>query len=119
MVSILNRCSTDFDRVAKAAPRLRAGRMELPADAVGWLAELLRTVQREVLEPNGLSTGGLAVREIEVLGMLADGLNTAEIAERLNYSERTVKNVIHGVLGLPNSSNRAHAVAFAIRTGAI
>jgi DNA-binding NarL/FixJ family response regulator len=30
--------------------------------------------------------------------LLADGLNTAEVAGRLNYSERTIKNVLHDVV---------------------
>jgi DNA-binding NarL/FixJ family response regulator len=56
-------------------------------------------------------------RELEVLRLLADGLSTLEIASRLNYSERTVKNIIHGVVSRLNLRNRTHAVAFALRNG--
>jgi DNA-binding CsgD family transcriptional regulator len=91
----------------------------MPGNAIGWLSELLRTMQHDVLEPNGLSAGGLSKREVDVLGLLADGLNTAEIADRLNYSERTVKNTIYIVTSRLKLRNRAHAVAFAIRAGAI
>lgn len=59
----------------------------------------------------------LADREREVLRMLADGLSTLEIARRLNYSERTVKNIIHDMLDRLNLRNRPHAVAFALRHG--
>jgi DNA-binding NarL/FixJ family response regulator len=119
MVSILARRTAGFERVLQTVPNLRDGRLELPGDAVGWLAERLRSVRRDVLEPNGLSMAGMTRREVEVLGMLADGLDTGEIAERLNYSERTVKNAIYGVMARLNLRNRAHAVAFAIRNGAI
>jgi DNA-binding NarL/FixJ family response regulator len=119
MVSVLNRRTTDFDQIARAVVNLSEGRPQLPGDAVGWLSQLLRTVQQNVLEPNGLSAGGLTKREVDVLGLLADGLSTSEIAERLNYSERTVKNTIHLLTSRLKLRNRAHAVAFAIRAGAI
>ena len=40
----------------------------------------------------------LTDREFDVLRMLADGEGTRGIAQRLNYSERTVKNIVHDVL---------------------
>ncbi|MEU5474332.1 LuxR C-terminal-related transcriptional regulator [Streptomyces lydicus] len=35
---------------------------------------------------------------MEVIKLLADGLETAAIAQRLNYSERTIKNIIYGAM---------------------
>lgn len=119
MVSVLSRRTADFDQVVQAVLNLRDGRLELPGNAVSWLAERLRNIQRKVLEPNGLCAAGMTEREVEVLAMLADGLDTAEIAKRLNYSERTVKNAIYAVISRLNLRNRAHAVAYAIRNGAI
>jgi DNA-binding NarL/FixJ family response regulator len=54
-----------------------------------------------------------------VLKLLADGLDTAEVARRLSYSERTVKNVLQDVTRRHNLRNRTHAVAFALRQGFI
>jgi DNA-binding CsgD family transcriptional regulator len=51
--------------------------------------------------------------------MLADGEGTREIAVRLNYSERTVKNIVHDLLIKLNCKTRAHAVALAARRGVI
>lgn len=65
------------------------------------------------------ASGGLTTREIDVLRLLADGSDTKEIASKLCYSERTVKNVVHDVLVKMNCRNRAHAVAMATRQGAI
>jgi len=96
-----------------------AGRLEMPGDAVGWLVTRLRTIHRDVLEPRGLTAAGLGTREVEVLRLLAEGLDTAEIAQAMNYSERTVKSIIHGVLTRCRLRNRAHAVAFALRSGAL
>jgi DNA-binding CsgD family transcriptional regulator len=61
----------------------------------------------------------LAEREYEVLRMLAEGESTRGIAERLSYSERTVKNIVHDLLITLKCKTRAHAVALAAREGMI
>nr|WP_269327708.1 helix-turn-helix transcriptional regulator [Kineosporia mesophila] len=74
-------------------------------------------LQRVVLIPRGLTPSGLERREVEVLALIADGLDTAEIAERMQYSERTVKNILSGVMARLGLRNRSHAVAYALRAG--
>lgn len=86
------------------------------------LGDLLRTIARasnELLEPRGLSLSPLTVREQEVLRLVADGHPTREVAKRLSYSERTVKNVIHDVVTKFNARSRSQAVAAAVREGLI
>jgi DNA-binding CsgD family transcriptional regulator len=61
----------------------------------------------------------LTEREYDVLRMLADGETTRGIAERLRYSERTVKNIVRDLLVKLNCKTRAHAVALAVRHGVI
>jgi DNA-binding CsgD family transcriptional regulator len=61
----------------------------------------------------------LSDREYDVLRMLADGESTRGIAERLSYSERTVKNIVRDLLVKLNCKTRAHAVALAARQGVI
>jgi DNA-binding NarL/FixJ family response regulator len=61
----------------------------------------------------------LTGRELDVLRLLAEGGSTRDIAQRLSYSERTVKNIVHDVLGKLNGRTRAHAVAVASRRGII
>jgi DNA-binding NarL/FixJ family response regulator len=63
--------------------------------------------------------GQLTDREFDVLRLLADGGSTRDIAERLSYSERTVKNIVHDLLAKLNCRTRAQAVAFAVRHGVI
>ena len=58
-------------------------------------------------------------RERDVLALLADGHDTQEIADRLFYSERTIKGVIHEITTRLNLRNRSHAVAYAIKVGAV
>ena len=61
----------------------------------------------------------LSEREHEVLLMLAEGATTRGIAEKLSYSERTVKNIVHDILEKLECKTRAHAVALAVRRGVI
>ena len=117
LVSVLPRQETDYERIARALVNARDGKVELPLDAHGWLEERIRLVQRDVLAPHGLTTAGLYTREVEVLRLLAEGMDTLEIAHRLSYSERTVRNIIHGLLTRMKLRNRAHAVAYALRNG--
>jgi DNA-binding NarL/FixJ family response regulator len=117
LVSVLPRQETDYERIARALVNVRDGKVELPADAHGWLEQRIRLVQRDVLAPHDLTTAGLYTREVEVLRLLAEGADTLEIARRLSYSERTVRNIIHGLLTRMKLHNRAHAVAYALRNG--
>ena len=52
----------------------------------------------------------LTARELEVLRLLAEGCDTAEIAQRLAYSEPTIKNVIQRLFERLQARNRPHAV---------
>ena len=61
----------------------------------------------------------LSPREVEVLRLVAEGLDTGEIARQLAFSERTIKSVLHDVTTRLQLRNRAHAVAFAVREGFI
>lgn len=59
----------------------------------------------------------LSRRERDVLMLAADGYSTREIAVRLCYSERTIKNVLQHLTVRLNLRNRTHAVAVAMRHG--
>jgi DNA-binding NarL/FixJ family response regulator len=61
----------------------------------------------------------LSARDLEVLRLLADGCDTAEIAQRLAFSEPTIKNVIQRLFDRLKVRNRPHAVAVALKTGII
>ena len=61
----------------------------------------------------------LASRGLEVLGLLAAGADTKEIAEQLGYSDRTIKSVIRDVQVSLGAKNRVQAVAEGIRQGLI
>ena len=60
---------------------------------------------------------GLTKREVEVLRLVAEGLNNQLIAERLFLSDHTVHRHLANILGKLNVSTRAAAVAQAARRG--
>jgi DNA-binding NarL/FixJ family response regulator len=116
-LSVILRREADFDRIVQTVVDIREERLEMPANVLGLLERRLRRITYEVLEPHGLTAAGFEKRELDILRLLAEGLATPEIAERLNYSERTVKSIIHKLLIRCNFRNRTHAVAHAVRSG--
>jgi DNA-binding NarL/FixJ family response regulator len=70
---------------------------------------------------SGLSTmtGHLTAREAEVLRLVADGHDTADVAEKLGFSESTVKGIMAKIMSRIDARNRCHAVAIAVRNGLI
>jgi DNA-binding NarL/FixJ family response regulator len=96
-----------------------AGEGALPPDLLGRLLHQVSRLQRNVLEPRGLQLTGVSTRESTVLRLVAAGLSTKEIADRLSYSERTVKSILHDITNRFQLRNRAHAVAYALKEGLI
>ncbi|HEU5003806.1 MAG TPA: response regulator transcription factor [Actinomycetota bacterium] len=116
---LLRRSEATPDQVVAAVTKAAAGNGALPPDLLGRLLEQVGQIQRQILEPRGFRVSGLTEREVQVLRLVADGHNTAEIARQLAYSERTIKNVIQDVITRFQLRNRSHAVAYAVRQGFI
>lgn len=116
---LLRRVDATADALVRAITRVAAGEGEVPPDLLGRLLEQVGRLQRQVLAPRGLAFTGLSPRETEVLRLVAEGHDTAEIATRMCYSERTVKNVLHDLTTRLQLKNRTHAVAYAMREGLI
>ena len=60
---------------------------------------------------------GLTPREAEVLGLIADGLTNAQIAEHLVVSPATVKSHINHLFAKAGIRDRAQAVRYAYSHG--
>jgi DNA-binding CsgD family transcriptional regulator len=61
----------------------------------------------------------LTPREVQVLGLLAEGLANKEIASRLDFSTHTAKFHVESLLRKLDAANRAEAVKEGIRRGLI
>src|SRR5215472_557070 len=74
---------------------------------------------RAPLPPSGPASEHLTPRELEVLGMLAEGLGNREIAGRLGVSDHTVKFHISSILDKLGAATRTEAVTLGLRLGLI
>jgi DNA-binding NarL/FixJ family response regulator len=85
-----------------------------PSELVARVGALVRRVRPDRRD-GGSTLRSLTAREIEILRLLADGLNQGAIAERLTISSKTVAVHIEHVLTKLNVHSRAQAVAAAYR----
>ncbi|MFJ5266781.1 LuxR C-terminal-related transcriptional regulator [Streptomyces sp. NPDC088387] len=117
LTSFLYRGSSSLEQLLEATVEASAGRSRMPRELMGHLIAELGHQQRQQTIAQLTRRGGLSAREIEVLRMLAEGMNTVEISEKMSYSERTIKGIIHDSVKQLKCKNRTQAVAYAVRTG--
>ena len=80
-------------------------------------AEVQETLAEEIRLRSGSSAPLLSVREQEVLRLTADGCSAKEIADRLDISATTVRTYLSHAYDKLGVSDRAAAVAEAMRRG--
>jgi DNA-binding NarL/FixJ family response regulator len=117
VVGILPRAAATGDRLAGMVKTAATDGGVLPPQLLGELLKHVERLRHDLTRPGTGPGGGLSEREVEVLRHVADGLDTGQIAAAMNYSERTVKNVLSACTTRLNLRNRPHAVAYAMRTG--
>ena len=92
------------------------------------LADLVRALEavlsgRSYLDPaigrDGNAAASLTPRELDVLGLLAQGLQHEEIGRRLGISSETVRTHLRKACDRLGASTRTQAVATALRLGLI
>jgi len=83
----------------------------------GVAGKLLDRVASKQVQPETLLTDRLTGREVDVLRLIARGLNNAEIAARLSLSEGTVRNHVSAVLAKLDVADRTQAAVIAIQHG--
>lgn len=100
-------------------PQALEGSVRAASSGAGVMApELLGELGANGGTPRRFSAP-LSDREQAVLALIAEGHPTREVALRLSYSERTVKNILHDVVAKLNARSRSQAVAEAVRAGLI
>jgi DNA-binding NarL/FixJ family response regulator len=119
--AVLWRREATGEALRRTVAAVWSGGGRLPADLLGHLLGAVRGARASAgpRRPTRALSDLLTARETEVLRLAADGYGTHEIADRLSYSERTIKAILHGVTERLQLRNRTHAVAFLIRHGAI
>jgi DNA-binding NarL/FixJ family response regulator len=107
---LLRRREANAGRLARTALAAAFGDSTVPPD-------LLDQLLARPAVGSDRKIPALSERERRVLRLVADGQDTEEIASALCYSPRTVVSVMHDITNRFRLRNRAHAVAYAIRTG--
>ncbi len=102
-----------------AAVRVVAGGEALLAPSVTrrLLADFVR--RRPAAPVAAAPVGRLTAREQDTLGLMAQGMSNAQIAERLVVSEHTVKTHVGNVLHKLALRDRIHAVIYAYEHGLV
>jgi two-component system NarL family response regulator len=91
--------------------QVMAGEFAISNQLARKLARLYQT--RDAAPRVAAGVGELTHREVEVLGLLADGATNREIAARLMLSEHTVRAHLRGIMQKLHVSNRVQAAALA------
>src|SRR5437763_3890571 len=106
-----------IDEVAEAVRAAVAGTAWLsPRAARALLDRIKRAHAEDQLLPKP-PEAELSSRELEVLQLLARGLDNNQIAAELYISPRTAKNHVSSILGKLGVSNRLQAAIYAVRHG--
>ncbi len=101
----------DPDRLAAALRGVLAGEAALPRSLAMKVIQQLQSPSRRVFRPSKGSTAArLTSRETEVLQLMAEGLSTERIAERLFVGKVTVRTHVANVLKKLRVPDRESAV---------
>ncbi len=107
-------------RESEIAPLLEAAREVFERlGAVPALERAAEIERRQPARPVLRTAGGLSVREVEVLQLVAKGMTDADVAEALFISPRTVARHLQSVYNKLGVNSRTAATAFAFEHGLV
>jgi DNA-binding NarL/FixJ family response regulator len=99
-----------------AVERAIAGELVLPDDDLALVVSRLRDARRATSAERIIS---LTVREQQVLGLIAEGWATGEVATQLAISAQTVQSHVKNILAKLGVHSKVEAVRVAWRCGAV
>jgi len=104
----------DPDRLAAALRGVMAGEAALPRSLAMKVMRQLNSPARRIFRPSkGLAAARLTGRETEVLELMAEGLSTEQIADKLFIGQVTVRTHVANVLKKLRVPDRESAVRLA------
>jgi DNA-binding CsgD family transcriptional regulator len=115
---LLARALTESEReaaISEARAALGAFEKLGAATDADEAAAFLRSLGVKAARAGPKGIGVLTKRELEILGLLGEGLSNPDIAERLFLSRKTVEHHVASVLSKLDLSGRGEAAAYAVR----
>jgi DNA-binding NarL/FixJ family response regulator len=110
---LLKEISTE--EVADAIRSVWSGQSRISPSMAAKLLSEFAAMTKRAQEREQVPTPRLTEREMEVLRLVARGLNNRDIAKELFISENTVKNHIRNILEKLQLHSRMEAVVYAVR----
>ena len=93
------------------------GQVQLHPDIARKLMSAVATQEEPPGSRAPASLGELTERELEVLRLIAEGLNNRQIADKLVISDKTVKTHVSSILSKLHLGDRTQAAIYALRHG--
>ncbi len=109
--------SAQTQEVLAAIRTVRAGGVLIEPSLAGTVVGEYRRLSQTAEQGKGLSM--LTEREIEIIRYVAAGMNNREIANKLAYSEKTVKNYLSNIFSKLGIRDRTQAAIYGLRQGLI
>ena len=107
--------TSSAQQVAKAIRAVRAGGVFVEPEMAGMIVGEYRRLSTSLVDNENLAA--LSVREVEIMRHVALGMSNKEIAEKLAYSEKTVKNYLSAIFQKLHLRDRTQVAIFALRNG--
>jgi two-component system NarL family response regulator len=104
---------SSIDEVAQAIRVVAEGQSLISPSMAAKLIDEFKEISRG--DRDQVSAPRLTDRELEVLRLVAKGLNNREVAKQLFISENTVKNHVRNILDKLQLHSRMEAVMYAVR----
>ena len=104
-----------IEEVADAIRHVHAGQSLISPSMASKLLTEFASMAKKDEEKQQMPAPRLTDREMEVLTLVAQGLNNRDIAKELFISENTVKNHVRNILEKLHLHSRMEAVVYAVR----
>ncbi|WP_297163186.1 response regulator transcription factor [Thermogemmatispora sp.] len=109
--------SASSQELIRAIRTVHAGGALIEPELTGTVLTELRRLSQQSGLPGAPTLNDLTEKEIEIIRYVAQGMSNREIASRLSYSEKTVKNYLSVIFQKLGIRDRTQAAIFGLRQG--